>query len=474
MRVSLFLLSLACLAGLSSAAMFTQQTLPPWNPRILQGWAFPSTAVTYNNAAGVSTTAPAGTSNVIAWGGNTYNDTYLSTDSGNTWTLIGGTAASTSPTTGKTVYSTSPHPATFNCDDSDCCKTYDPTKGIYYVVDSFAVYTSSNGLDWTTVGGTEFAGRQSAYCLVDKADSDLFVIGGQNTTGSDYENDIYLSVDSAVTFTQVNTAPWSQRDSQNGWVHQAPLGKTVLYAIGGHAAVENTRPNEVWVSSDNAQTWTLLSNGQFPGRDHLGAAITSTGIMLIVGGKLQATNSGGKHLGANDVWASLDGGVNYGFCGNAEWPVRQDHRVAIDANDFLYVTGGTSNNATASGLTLNDVWKSTMSYKDAATVATACGLTSVSACGVGLRCFPNATTVTTGTTSAGATYPVPTVAPYSCPCSTATGSSATPSPSSSGATGVIVPSSSGSSQGNGAASSSSFGVVAALALLASTVASIAL
>ena len=177
-------------------------------------------------------------------------------------------------------------------------QTYDRVKNVYYVVDQFAVYSSTNGLDWTTVGGTEFAGRQSAYCITDPS-SDLFIIGGQNTTGSLYENDIYISTSQAQTFSQVGTAPWSQRDSQNGWVHQSPLGVSVVYAIGGHAAVENARPNEVWVSSDNAATWRLLSYGPFPGRDHFGAGITSSGIMLVVGGKLQAENTAGSHLGEN-------------------------------------------------------------------------------------------------------------------------------------------------------------------------------
>ena len=322
------------------------------------------------------------------------------------------------------------------------------------------MFTSTNGLDWTTVGGTEFAGRQSAFCLTDPS-SDLFIIGGQNTTGDDYENDVWMSSNQATSFGQVATAPWSQRDSQNGWVHQSPLGVSVLYAIGGHAEVENARPNEVWVSSDNGASWRLLGNGQFLGRDHFGAGITSSGIMLVVGGKLQAENTLGSHLGENDVWASLDGGVTFGSCGLAEFPVRQDHRFAIDTTDYLYVSGGTSNNMTGPTATLNDVWRSAVSWTSPTVVAAACGLT-VPACGVGLRCWPNATTIATSTIG-GVSYPVATAAPYSCPC-TSTSNTTTPTTSSS-STGVIGIVSSSTGSINGAVSTSHFNVAAAVVLM---------
>ena len=125
MRVSLVLLVLASLAAVSNAALFSQQTPPPWSPRILQGWAFPTGSFTYTTSTGTSTTVPASTSNVLAWGGNTYNDTYLSTTSGASWTLIGGIGASTN-SAGAVTYTVSPHPTTFNCDDSDCCKVRPP------------------------------------------------------------------------------------------------------------------------------------------------------------------------------------------------------------------------------------------------------------------------------------------------------------------------------------------------------------
>jgi len=122
MRVSLFLLSLVSIATLATAALFQAQAPPPWNPRILTGLAFPTTAFTYTTALGTPATVPASTSTVVAWGGGVYNDTYISTDSGNSWTLIGGTRAFTNATTGKVSYSVSPHPQTFNCDDADCGK----------------------------------------------------------------------------------------------------------------------------------------------------------------------------------------------------------------------------------------------------------------------------------------------------------------------------------------------------------------
>ena len=458
MRVSLFLVTLASLVAATSAALFTQrpQSSIPWNPRVLQGLAFPTTAFTYTNTAGAPITVPANNSNVIAYGGGKYNDSYFSSDSGNTWNLYGGIGASVNPTTGKTAYTASAHPASFNCDDNDCCKAYDVSTNTFYVVDSYTAYYSTNGHDWTVANANEFTYRQSIYCPIDTTTHTLYLIGGQNSSSSLYENDVWTSTNTAQSFNQRSTAPWSQRDSQNGWVHTAPaaLGsKQVLYAIGGHAAIENSRPNEVWVSSDSGASWTLLSYGAFLGRDHFGAAITSTGVMLVVGGKLNATNPAGSHLGANDVWASLDGGATFGSCGTAEFPVRQDHRFAISNDGYLYVSGGTSINSTGPTTTLGDLWVSTMSYNSVSAVASQCGLV-VPQCGVGLRCWPNATVSYMNVSSSGISYPSPTIAAYNCPCN-----------------GVVVGVSSSSSTGSigGAMVASQVGAVVPLVMLVSAV-----
>ena len=402
----LCLLVLGCLQA--QAALFTQLPTPPWAPRILQGLAFPTASLTLNSV----TYQPGST--LLAWGGSLYNDTYVSSDSGNTWTLVGGVGASANGN-GGVSYTASPHPAAFTPDDTGACKRYDALKNEFYVLDETYAWSSSNGIDWAKAAAPEYAGRTSAACLVD-TQSNLYVIGGQNTSSKAYDNDIWGSSSLGQTFAPVTTAPWSQRDSMGSFANNYPVGK-VLTAIGGHAKVEDFRPNEVWASSDSAKTWRLLTKAPFIGRDHFTTLTTPNNIIVVVAGKNDVVVPAG-HLGMNDVWASADGGYTWGQCSSAaEFPLRQDATLAIDGSGYLYIAGGTSNTLTgATSILLNDMWKSTISFTNVNSVMSTCfGGAAVPGCSLGLRCWPNATTIVMNT-SASTPYPIPTAAPYSCPC----------------------------------------------------------
>ena len=412
----------------NAATLFTQLPLPPWSPRILQGWAWPTQSISYTPLG--STTAVLSTANatVFAWGGSFYNDTYVSTNYGVSWSLVAGVGVSgTSPLT----YTNAPTPASFTEDDDGACKAYDPLRNEFYVLDQTNAFVSSDAQNWQHVTSQEYYSRQSAECYTD-ANSRLFIVGGQNTSSNSYENDVYVSTTQGASFTFVSTAPWSQRDSQRGYGSQQPLGKVIQYAMGGHAENENVRPNEVWVSSDAGASWTLLAYAQWTGRDHFTALVTPQNVMLMVSGKLDAVNTSPAkgHLGTNDVWASLDGGATWGACSLAAgFPVRQDATLSIDPLGYLYISGGTNiqNTSTATSITLGDVWKSTISFSNPATVASTCGLSMPPNGLIGLQCWPNATTsLGIQTTSAGLTYPTFKAAPFTCAASgTATQNAAT-------------------------------------------------
>ena len=406
----LLCLLLVALVHPTSAALFTPLPTPPWSPRILQGWAFPTSSLSIK----IVSYQPGST--ILVWGGSLYNDSYVSADSGNSWTLIGGIGAATN-TNGSLSYTASTHPSTFTPDDSGACKRFDPVKqpNEFYVLDETFAFFSTNGIDWTKAAAPEYAGRTSASCLVD-TQSNVYVIGGQNISSKAYENDVWSSASFGATFAPVGTAPFSQRDSMSAWAANYPLGK-VITAIGGHAKVEDFRPNEVWVSSDSARTWSLLTKAPFTGRDHFTSLVTSNNIVVVVAGKNDVAVPAGKQ-GMNDVWASLDGGATWGACSTgAEFPVRQDSTLAIDSQGYLYVSGGTSNTATGTtSVLLNDVWRSTISFSNVQSVMATCfGGAAAPQCSIGLRCWPNATSIFINTTLA-TPYPVPTAAPYSCPC----------------------------------------------------------
>ena len=289
-------------------APFTALPTPPWSPRILQGWAFITRSVAYQLTNGTSGVAPPGS--LVTWGGGdavSYNDIYLSLDRGQTFNLIGGVGV-TGPNSTALTYTPSPHNANnFVQDDSGACKAYDPYQSLFYVFDETNAWISSDGLNWRAANSTptaEYVYRTSTECLV-LQNSAVAILGGQSS-GSAYENDVWLTSTNASSFTQqTGAAPWTQRDSTRGVAMTTASGTEVIYLMGGHAKVINDRSSEVWVSSDLGATWVLLGQAPWLGRDHFQAVLTPNNIIVMLGGKADYLTVGGNHLGLNDVWASM-------------------------------------------------------------------------------------------------------------------------------------------------------------------------
>jgi hypothetical protein len=140
--------------------------------------------------------------------------------------------------------------------------------------------------------------------------------------------------------------------------------------------------SQVWVSSDIAATWTLVTAAApYYKRDTGQLLSTSSGGLVFL---LGDTPTG-------DVWASLNGGYKWGLCSPAGgWNYRWNGAATIDPNDFIVVAGGASQTGNGAGGYANDVFVSQFSFS-VANIQTYCGI-AAPYCGVGLRCWPGATT----------------------------------------------------------------------------------
>ena len=286
-------------------ASFTQQPIPPWAPRIIQGWAWTTTTISYTLLNGTSGMAPV--NSLVTWGGGdimSYNDIYLSLDKGNTFNLIGGVGVSGINSSNLTYINSAHNVNNFAQDDTGACKAYDPYQGYFYIFDETYAWKSTDAIDWYTTNtstSAEYVWRQSTECLVTQS-SAIVILGGQSS-GSAYENDVWTTTNGGSSFTQeTNAAPWTQRDSSRGFAMMTSSGTEVIYMMGGHAKVVNIRSSEIWLSSDSGVHWALLTSAPWLSRDHFTAVLDQQQHHRRPRWQVRLDSTGGNHIGMNDAW----------------------------------------------------------------------------------------------------------------------------------------------------------------------------
>jgi hypothetical protein len=91
------------------------------------------------------------------------------------------------------------------------------------------------------------------------------------------------------------------------------------------------------------------------------------------------------------VWVSPDGGYTWALCvEDSEWSDRTGLLTMLDERENLVVGCGQG----VGGL-YNDIWRSSISFSNLATVASACGMKRppcASSLGLGMACWPGAST----------------------------------------------------------------------------------
>ncbi len=191
---------------------------------------------------------------------------------------------------------------------------------------------------WTQVNASAGWSIREDHSSVVMKDGSIVLMGG-NREGIIGQNDVWRSTDNGVTWTLVNaSAGWSPRGGHTSLA--MPDGSIVL--MGGGT-------NDVWRSSDSGSTWTLVnaSAGWSPRSGHTSVVMPDSSIVLM-GGQPQNSH------GTNDVWRSTDNGATWTqITANAEWSPRTYHTsVAMPDGSIVLMGGGWLPGS-------NDVWRST-------------------------------------------------------------------------------------------------------------------
>jgi N-acetylneuraminic acid mutarotase len=105
-----------------------------------------------------------------------------------------------------------------------------------------AIYSSTSGSSWTNEGNFPGVGRQYHQTIV--FDGKIWVIGGSNTTESNWNlRDVWFSSD-GISWTQQGTPPWINRHAHSCWVANGALW--MFGGSSGTGASGGSQVNELW------------------------------------------------------------------------------------------------------------------------------------------------------------------------------------------------------------------------------------
>ena len=422
----------------SSTAVFTMERMTavaPWSGRIQPALLYQREPVLYRNWQSnvqVSTgdhwllmyegslsraTADTETANE--------NDVWASMDDGITWDLIAGISRYGSS---GLVYSRSPNSSftprggSSNCEDPASDRIYSVAGYRYNITQgrnlgmygTTQVFSSTNGKNWQQFGNQQTWPQPNRYfssCDVD-VNGHVYSMGGITIAANGVQsllNDVWSTAQGG--WARIATAPWAPRAEHLTLIaSNTPLGREVIYVIGGHTSWQNngavaTNSNDVWASSDGGATWkNLVPNGKaghlYARWGHAGV-ITEAGVIVLFGGSNSPDGTYYNTYSYRDVWASFDGGYNWQSCQLPEGPdaarqfIRTEQGVTINREGKMIIaTGYSFDPENHVRFDYRDVWRTPFSVEDTATLASMCGGQSViPKAGPGIRSWPQTTRI---------------------------------------------------------------------------------
>ena len=250
---------------------------------------------------------------------------------------------------------------------------------------------STDAIHWTLGTGRSFTpARHFLSCDVD-SHSRLFVVGGgyfdeSAPSGTVYLQDVWSSSNHGQSWTRVTArAPFPARAEHALHITRSSVYDVDLVYVAGGFTTGGETLNDVWVSSDSAVSWSqLTSRASWAKRWGHGSAITAAGVLLLVGGT--PSSAGRSGVSFNDVWASLNGGRLWTSC---RLPlgrvfIRGEQAVALTSDERLLLGAGYAYLSNGQRIDYSDLWISDLSLADPATVQRLCS-GSMPEEGVGLR-----------------------------------------------------------------------------------------
>lgn len=181
---------------------------------------------------------------------------------------------------------------------------------------------SADGTAWTSSTAAPWTARRYFACIVFK--DQVFILGGENTAGLAFLNDVWASTD-GINWTQVvSAAPWGKRSNP-----QVVILNDTLYLIGGQG--NGVSYNDVWKSTDGVNWVSVSTDASWTARFGHQCVVFNQGIFLM--GGQDATGY------LNDVWFSPDGKTWTQQVTTATWSARIWFSALVYQNK-IYVLGG--------------------------------------------------------------------------------------------------------------------------------------
>ncbi len=204
------------------------------------------------------------------------------------------------------------------------------------------------GATWTRMTASAGWSPRQPYISVVLPDASILLMGGcdYGNSGNVY-NDVWMSADNGASWTQMTaSAGWSPRHSFSSLV--MPDGSVIL--MGGSEGTDDQNKNDVWRSTDYGATWTLVNAGAAwtVNKGH-GSVVMPDGSIVLMGGDAANSVSTINH----NVWRSTDNGTTWTLVNAAPgWTARSYLTSVVMPDSSIILMGGSAND----GLK-NDVWR---------------------------------------------------------------------------------------------------------------------
>ncbi len=309
------------------------------------GWAwffgdenFEGTWTQQTSAAGWPT--PGGTDSVVLPDGSIVliraDDVWISANNGETWTQ---------QTAAPEWSSGEPHTSVALSDDSIVLTefAYDSGAGGYGLE---AWQSVDNGVSWVQIfddASGAFHGTNYVIDSVVLADGTILTTQYHLMAGPAWTG-VYRSTDKGLTWTGVGTEDWSPRTGFE--LTAMPDGSVIM--TGGENS--GTYYNDVWRSADQGTTWIqqTASAGWTPRTGHTCVAMPDGSIVLMGGW-------GDSIPGRDEIWRSTDNGTTWTLVTlNADWPARTGAASLVMPDGSIVLMGGESEPGIGP---YNDVWR---------------------------------------------------------------------------------------------------------------------
>jgi hypothetical protein len=315
-----------CFGDESSTGIWTLSPTPPWSAR------------------GGHSTVVLPDGSIVLMGGilnsNSMNDVWRSTDNGITWTQQ-------KPNDANGWSGRNHHTSVALSDGSIILMGGGAGSPITRLKDVWK--SEDKGATWTLVNANAPWGERQELTSVVMPTDVIVVIGGVESgvnPPNGWTNDVWLSTDKGATWTQQTAnAGWTPRYGQSSLA--MPDGSIVM--MGGF---DGSFKNDVWQSTDYGATWTQQkpndANG-WSGRNRHSTVVMQDGSIVLMGGYDTPSDDY-----QNDVWRSTNNGATWTLVNNNAWLTGlQSSEAAAMPDGSIIFTGGYGPGITFT----NDVWR---------------------------------------------------------------------------------------------------------------------